>query len=391
MAKVIFTAWKHKSQLIEVRNQFYPSPSYDGPDLRSRACATVAAWKLRGNIPHHVEATALLTDAILHDDAQRNSIFSIRATYSAAFCRFVTGLVDSKIPGQRRTMFQRAVDLGLPASFVELRHEATHREPPSLVVLRKATQRSLEWLWDNYWAGIDEFGEAPPLDSDDIASVKKALRDTLLPISGGSNATAEPLSKKRKRDQDLITAAQLVSICNVSGTGVRVLPSVLLDESILIPAGRKLGESLHDTFAKWDTVLRTVTESDPSFMMYLTEALVDDLAFNEAKDTSSNAHAEVLFLWLDHVSSSPFWISYRRMYPRSYVLRACEESSGHWAKMLSAKLQETKEESNAVSVHGQKLANPAQNGHSDAAPFAELRQHGWGLLDKWDSRPLGMA
>jgi ribosomal biogenesis protein LAS1 len=47
----------------------------------------VEAWKLRGNVPHHVEATALLTDAILHDDAQRNSIFSIRATYSAAFCR----------------------------------------------------------------------------------------------------------------------------------------------------------------------------------------------------------------------------------------------------------------------------------------------------------------
>jgi ribosomal biogenesis protein LAS1 len=135
-------------------------------------------------------------------------------------------------------MFQRAVDLGLPASFVELRHEATHREPPSLVVLRKATQRSLEWLWDNYWGGIDELGDAPPLESDDTASVKRALLDTLLPVSGRSNATAEPLSKKRKRDQDLITAAQLVSICNVSGTGIRILPSVLLDESMLIPAGR---------------------------------------------------------------------------------------------------------------------------------------------------------
>jgi hypothetical protein len=47
----------------------------------------VAAWKLRGNLPHAVEATALLTDAILHDDAAKNSVFSIRATYAAAFCR----------------------------------------------------------------------------------------------------------------------------------------------------------------------------------------------------------------------------------------------------------------------------------------------------------------
>lgn len=123
MAKVIFTPWKTQSQLLSVRSQFYPSPSYTGSDMRSKACATVSnkilwksilyiylkkskkfikmkdwstncsekvsSWKLRGNLPHAVEATALLTDAILHDDARENSIFSIRATYSAAFCRFV--------------------------------------------------------------------------------------------------------------------------------------------------------------------------------------------------------------------------------------------------------------------------------------------------------------
>lgn len=112
MAKVIFTPWKEHSQLLAVRDQFYPPLTYDGPDLRSKACATVcprniyqrvtyisticpnpgrqiSVWKIRGNLPHAVEATALLTDAILHDDAQKNSVFSIRATYSAAFCRYV--------------------------------------------------------------------------------------------------------------------------------------------------------------------------------------------------------------------------------------------------------------------------------------------------------------
>ena len=113
MAKVIFTPWKQHSQLLEVRNQFYPPPEYDGRDIRPMACARVSraiaffffffflvdgilicdlnkvgTWKLRGNLPHAVEATALLTDAILHDDGgMRVSLFSIRATYSAAFCR----------------------------------------------------------------------------------------------------------------------------------------------------------------------------------------------------------------------------------------------------------------------------------------------------------------
>lgn len=114
MAKVIFTAWKTKAQLLDVRSEFYPPSLYNGPDMRSHACATVCepsqiirallklmvqqveAWKLRGNVPHHVEATALLTDAILHDDGQRNSIFSIRATYSAAFCRYVVPILFTR-------------------------------------------------------------------------------------------------------------------------------------------------------------------------------------------------------------------------------------------------------------------------------------------------------
>ena len=131
-------------------------------------------------------------------------------------------------------MFQRATDLGLPASFVELRHEATHREPPSLVVLRKAAQRSLEWLWDNYWAGIcDEPGATPA--HDDGTSVRAALCDALQPLTGGS---VEPVSKKRKRDQAISVAMRLVSVCNVSGTGVRLLPSVLLERDLLVPAAR---------------------------------------------------------------------------------------------------------------------------------------------------------
>jgi ribosomal biogenesis protein LAS1 len=41
MAKVIFTAWKSKSELLDVRNEFYPTSSCEGPDLRAHGCAVV--------------------------------------------------------------------------------------------------------------------------------------------------------------------------------------------------------------------------------------------------------------------------------------------------------------------------------------------------------------
>lgn len=152
-------------------------------------------------------------------------------------CSFVTGLVDTKIHGQRRTMFQRAMDLGLPASFVELRHEATHREPPSLVVLRKASQRSLEWLWDNYWVGVEDLGDFSTIQLDDSESVKKAFCDVLRQFS--TESTSDTPSKKRKRDHEVSVAAQLVSICDASSEGVRSLPATLLERSTLIDPARE--------------------------------------------------------------------------------------------------------------------------------------------------------
>lgn len=133
-------------------------------------------------------------------------------------------------------MFQRATDLGLPASFVELRHEATHREPPSLVVLRKAAQRSLEWLWDNYWASVADDSGASASTHDNSASVRATLCDALRPLSGGS---MDPVPKKRKRDQAVSVAMRLVSVCNISASGVRLLSSVLLERGFLVPNERE--------------------------------------------------------------------------------------------------------------------------------------------------------
>lgn len=133
-------------------------------------------------------------------------------------------------------MFQRAMDLGLPASFVELRHEATHREPPSLVVLRKASQRSLEWLWDNYWAGIDGLDASSQVDIGDSASIKGAFGRILREFAGGAS---EALPKKRKRDQEASVSTELSSICESSAEGARLLSAVLFEEEFLVAAERR--------------------------------------------------------------------------------------------------------------------------------------------------------
>lgn len=148
-------------------------------------------------------------------------------------------------------MFQRAVDLGLPASFVELRHEATHRELPSLIVLRNATQRSLEWLWGYYWGRVDPHAAAvisPALGSesgalegnDDILPLRESIRGTLGTLLGDAENGAPPRKKRKalEHQNQTATASQLVSICKASKKGASVLSRVLLEDGLLAPAGR---------------------------------------------------------------------------------------------------------------------------------------------------------
>jgi hypothetical protein len=48
-------------------------------------------------------------------------------------------------------MYAKAQQIGLPAAFVDLRHEATHGDMPPLKTLRSAAQRAMQWLWEDYW------------------------------------------------------------------------------------------------------------------------------------------------------------------------------------------------------------------------------------------------
>lgn len=53
-------------------------------------------------------------------------------------------------------MYSIAKTVGLPATYVELRHQATHEELPSLSKLRIATQKALRWIYDYYWIHLKE-------------------------------------------------------------------------------------------------------------------------------------------------------------------------------------------------------------------------------------------
>jgi ribosomal biogenesis protein LAS1 len=257
MVRYTTTPWRTDNDLLAVRTQLYGRNAQNpaSPEFQRQAISRILAWKQRNtNLPHAVESTALLIDAILHQHSSdassiKLSDFSIRAVYTAAFTRFVTGFCDigrarsGRLGGieNQSSMLEIARQIGMPTEFVALRHEATHEELPSVARLRKAVNRALEWLWEYYWKRLTE-GDGQAVDVVVDEATKDEVRKA---VKAYRKARREALSKK-KRSGDLlaegeamIASDELRAICRGGRAGEEAVAQILAGDKFLIPSNRE--------------------------------------------------------------------------------------------------------------------------------------------------------
>ena len=122
--------------------------------------------------------------------------------------RFVTGLLDGLQDKTRKMgMYGLAKSVGLPATFVELRHQATHEQLPSLTRLRSAARSALTWIWSYYWVhlGSDETLEAGARALSRITgALGRGAGATTAKVGTQSAATAVLTVQSNRRCQDLL-------------------------------------------------------------------------------------------------------------------------------------------------------------------------------------------
>lgn len=245
MSRYTITPWRTQSDLLSVRQQLYSlDTTTPEEDHRRAAVDRIMAWKLRGNLPHAVESTALLVDAILHHDLSVNSIFSVRAVYAAAFTRFVTGFCDIGRNRERAlepsSMLEIARQIDMPDEFVALRHEATHEELPSVQRLVAVCGQALEWLWRVYWGRLAEEVVVEPVEEAlvDLQVVREEGRRVLREfrsarkqsLKGKGGGSAQELVKK--------TTKECQALCRDQEAAVTVFTGMLIGDKILYPSDR---------------------------------------------------------------------------------------------------------------------------------------------------------
>ena len=265
------TPWRSHADLLNVRHGLY-SPST--PAEQSHAIATVAAWKQRGNVPHAVESTALLMDAMLlhaqfstsnarqvssaadpsewaHQGvtAVTTSSFALRAAYTTALSRFVTGFADlgrhRNGPGQ--SMFDVARSIGLPPHFVELRHEVAHEDLPGLARLVRSAREAVNWLWGVYWAKLPqdaweaEIGEeaAAQVDVESLAAVRSEVAEYLKKFRSRRVTALKSKAKAKDVASSLLETQQFCqNLCCGEDEAAKwtQVASVLIDDGLIVPS-----------------------------------------------------------------------------------------------------------------------------------------------------------
>lgn len=256
MSRYTVTPWRTHSDLLAVREQLYPNANNNNnnvnttPDQRSLAVSRIMAWKLRGNLPHAVESTALLTDAIMHHDLTTNSIFSVRAVYAAAFTRFVTGFCDIGRNRERAlepsSMLEIARQIDMPDEFVALRHEATHEDLPSVQRLVAVCGQALDWLWRVYWSRLaEEPVVVAKVDEEvvkvDVQKVKDEGRTLLREFRSARKQSLKGKGGSTPQSQgDVVkkTAGDCVALCRNDESAITAFTGTLLGDKMLYPSDR---------------------------------------------------------------------------------------------------------------------------------------------------------
>ncbi|KAK7540326.1 Las1-like-domain-containing protein [Phyllosticta paracitricarpa] len=341
MPRYLVTPWRDARDLLSLRQNLYWRG--DADDRRHSAVDTVAAWKRRMPLPHAIESTASLVDATLHDESRGASALAVRNAYCAAFNRFVTGFCDTvQTSFKKMSMYDMAAELDMPSSFVELRHEATHEDLPSLRRLQMATEQALEWLWLHYWAKLDAAVQTSQdtteesTSADARADLHRILR-AYLNNRRSEIRTFGASTHSNTSSYSHDTSRAIASLCAKHSHASPALASLLLDDRLIVPSDYQIAEPLDGAFLIWDPLLCTLDGE-----LYL-EAFVERavaLLASPSVEPKQDPTKAAIFEWLRHILiENAFSTRGHVMHGvRALAMTCCMAQPAYWCRKLAKSL-----------------------------------------------------
>ncbi|WVY90689.1 hypothetical protein V8G54_036203 [Vigna mungo] len=187
----------------------------NSPHSVSSALKRISTWRSRGSLPVLIEVTASIIEIQFKDSYfrqdQLNEASLSEEMLAMLYCMAIMRLVNCAVEKTRKkevaSIAVAADAIGIPRMLIDIRHEGSHRELPSLKVVRSASVKALDWLKSYYW---EPQSKAIPFQGEGITEVKKEIKSKIrelaifLKVNGSVQSSSSQLKGKRPQISSIL-------------------------------------------------------------------------------------------------------------------------------------------------------------------------------------------
>lgn len=287
-------------------------------DSVASALQRISTWRSRGCIPVAVDVTASIVEIQQKDPFFRNDLDEsashseemLAMLYCMAIVRLVNGVVEKTRKKNQISIGEAADAIDIPRMLIDIRHEGSHRDLPSLQLVRLASTKALDWLVSYYWEPQEK---EIPVQNNKTANlrkeIKRSLREVSLCLKAKQMSKLSSSHDKGKRFKQtellcgrskfLLLAAGKSSHSNSTGSKKHLTKAVkntirlyssfstevvylLLEYLLNALEASSSTEHVEDTaFDDWKSVVLKMSRKEPELLLLLTQAVLEKMETNE--------------------------------------------------------------------------------------------------------------
>ncbi|WMV38776.1 hypothetical protein MTR67_032161 [Solanum verrucosum] len=326
--------WISWDEWNSIRDSLFSS----SPQSVAFALQRISTWRSRGCIPVAVDVTASIIeiqqkDPFFRKDLGGNALQSeemLSMLYCMAIMRLVNGVVEKTRKKAEISIAEAANAIGIPRMLIDVRHEGSHRDLPSLQLVRLASTKALDWLKSYYWEP-----QKNVIRRDSTANLRKEIKHKLLEMAfclKVKQTNSSHTSGKRMRLGQLCarnkflpfisgnlpyskTSEQFVSgskkqitramkaILRLYTSSSSEVASVLLElmlqtvDSSNFPGDSENAPTIHETidmhsaYDDWKPILKKLSNREPDLLVTLLRAALDKIETIRASKHQLGANA----------------------------------------------------------------------------------------------------
>ncbi|XP_057955346.1 uncharacterized protein LOC131149179 isoform X2 [Malania oleifera] len=311
--------WLNWDEWNFVRKSLFSSSQ----DAIASALRRISTWRSRGCLPDVIEITSSFIEIQQKDPFFRADLIG-DATHSEEmlamlYCMAIVRLVNCVIEKTRKksevSIAEAADRICIPRMLIDIRHEGSHRDLPSLQLVRVGSIQALDWLKSNYWEaqrksilfqskGTSNIRKKVNCRLHELALCLKFRKSIQLPSSlvkgkrprrselfYGSNKFFSLVSGKLKhskcggsKKQISRIVKNLVGLYSSSSSEVVslllefLIKSMNSSDSVDLPNNSQIGENtefLQTSFDDWKLVITKLSSKEPKLLLSLISAVLD--------------------------------------------------------------------------------------------------------------------